>query len=109
LIKAAGAAVLIGFIVQIGNERSAVVIPSRADIGVVNLIPSIEVFDTGNYPQNMGSCLKTLPFSIRESAPMEGIMKIIGIGEKRFGQSPAPAFPRDVQFSSSEPAFGRYS
>jgi hypothetical protein len=74
-LRQAGAAALVGVIVLIGNEGSAAAIPSRADISMVKATPSIEIFDAGNQPQNMGLRLKTRQFGGRERlAPVQGII-----------------------------------
>jgi hypothetical protein len=85
-VRQASAAILIGLVVLIGNEGFAVAIPSRADIGMVKPVPSVEIFDACNHPQNMGPRLKTREFGGRErSAPVQGIIIIVGVGKERLG------------------------
>lgn len=85
-VRQASAAALIGVVVLIGNEGSAAVIPSRADIGMVQAAPSVEIFDAGNQPQHIGSHLKTLPFGgCERRTPVERVIKILGMGKERLG------------------------
>jgi hypothetical protein len=105
-MRQASAVALISVVLQIGDEGSAAVIPSRADIGMVRPTPSVEIFDAGNQPQHMGACLKTLPFGGRERrAPVERVIKIVGMGKERLGYFISQAWnDRDSALLQQNPA-----